>query len=270
MTTHGPFTFDTQTGADADRFLYTDPVVTDATLPQPSGTVRRWCHDTNETPSSGVGPQSGQGGDPDGYLYNEMSSPGAFNDVFLLEFDTVLDASAEQWQFNFFTNQRGNNNNVVSQVQINESGGGWVDVGAAFGGSGDPDKVATGDPDIWSSRSVDLSNGGLNTDSSTLVRIELTVPASGTTWHNDYGIDTIEIVGTALASYEQEGHQWRDDDGNEVNATDLGAQDSNISVAKETNRRCRQLSNVTGNPETHQATLQFKRDDEAATEWRDA
>ncbi len=268
MTTHGTFTFDTQTGGDADRFLYTDPVATDATLPQVSGTVRRWCHDTNETPSTGVGPQSGAGGDPDGYLYNEMSSPGAFNDVFLLEFDTALDASAEQWQFNFKTNQRGNDNNVVSQVQINESGGGWVDVGSAFGGSGDPDKVATSGTDIWSSRSVDLSNSGANTDSSTLVRIELTVPATGTAWHNDYGIDEIQIVGTVLATTETEGYRWRDDDGSESAATWLAVQDTNVSVGKTINVRLRVLTDTTGDAPSVTRTLQYKRDDEGTTEWR--
>ncbi len=269
MTTHGTFTFDTQSGADADRFLYTDPVATDATLPQASGTVRRWCHDTNETPSTGVGPQSGAGGDPDGYLYNEMSSPGAFNDVFLLTFDTTLDASAEQWQFNFKTNQRGNDNNVVSQVQINESGGGWVDVGSAFGGSGDPDKVATSGTDIWSSRSVDLSNGGANVDASTQVRIELTVPASGTTWHNDYGIDEIQIVGTVLASWEQEGFRIRNDDDNEADATWRQLQDVNDTVGKEENIRPRVLSDSTGDAPSVTRTLQYRRDDEGTTEWRD-
>lgn len=267
MTTHGTFTFDTQNGADADEFLYTDPLATDATLPQTANTARRWCHDTNDTTSSDVGPTSGAGGSPDGYIYTEASSPGAFDDVFTMEFDTTLDASAEQWQFNFKTNQRGDDNNVVCQLQINENGGGWVDVGSSFGGSGDSDKVNSAGTQIWSSRSVDLSNAGANNDASTRVRIELTFPASGTSWHNDYGIDEIQIVGTVLADYEQEGFRWRNDDDNEVDATWRQNQDVDDSVGKETNIRLRVLTDNDLNPDTHQATLQYKRDDEAATEW---
>ncbi len=266
MTTHGTFTFDTAAGADADRYLYTDPVATDATLPQAAGTVRRWCHEVDETASTGVGPQSGAGGDPDGYLYNETSSPGAFDDIYLLTFDTALDASAEQWQFNFKTNQRGDDNDVVCQVQINESSGGWVDVGAAFGGSGDPDKVGTSGTDIWSSRSVDLSASGVNVDSSTQVRIELTCPAAGTTWHNDYGIDEIQIVGSVL--WEQEGYRWRNDNGSESAATWKQNQDKEDIMTKTTNTRLRVLNDSAANDATKTVTLQYRRVGDPDSEWR--
>jgi len=52
--------------------------------------------------------------------------------------------------------------------------------------------------DVWIPRTVDLSDGGLNTDSSTQVRILLTFPSSGDIWHFDYGIDTITISGTVI------------------------------------------------------------------------
>ncbi len=42
----GPYTFDTQSGSDADQFLYTGPVATDAIMPQSPNTTRRRCHDT--------------------------------------------------------------------------------------------------------------------------------------------------------------------------------------------------------------------------------
>ena len=115
-----------------------------------------------------------------------------------MTFDTTLDALTRTWQIAFSTNQRGNDNNVVGQVQINENGGGWVNVGSSFGGSGDPNKVSSGGNDIWAKRTVDLSNAGANTDSSTQVRIFLTFPSSGTIEHNDYGIDTITITGTVI------------------------------------------------------------------------
>ena len=197
MTTHGPFTFDTQGGADALAWTFTSPG--DVSGLASAGTGRRWSHETDDSASVDVGPTSGQGGNPDGYVYTEMSSGGAFGDVFTMEFGTSLDALAEQWQLNFYTNQRGDDNDVTCDVQINEDGGGWVTI-ATFGGAPDPNKVALGGADVWVSRSVDLSESGANANSSTLVRLQLTAPASGTAWHNDYGIDTIEIVGSPLAS----------------------------------------------------------------------
>lgn len=173
------------------------------------GNNRSWNWSDNASPSTGIGACGGEDGSwatesgtcaspatPDGYAYTEMSSPGAFNDTFDTEFNTTLDAAAETFSFVFYTNQRGNNNNVVAQVQINESGGGWVNVGSSFGGTGDPDKVSTNGNDQWIQRTVDLSNSGANNDASTLVRILLTIPSSGTTWHNDYALDSITITGT--------------------------------------------------------------------------
>jgi len=110
-----------------------------------------------------------------------------------MTFDTTLNASTETWQIEFYTNQR----HVVAQVQINENGGGWVNVGSSFGGEGG--EVATGGNDVWTKRTVDLSNSGANTDSSTQVRILLTFPSSVTNvWHNDYGIDTVTITGVTI------------------------------------------------------------------------
>lgn len=274
MTTHGPFGFATATTDGSDDFLYTNtqggPSQNGATLPATSGNLQLWWND-NDTGSTGVGPESGQEGDPEGYLHIEASDTGTgFDDTYDIEFDTTLDASAEQWQFNFYTSQRGDDNDVVCQVQINEDGGGWTNVGSAFGGSGDPTKEATNTtPSLWTSRSVDLSNGGANTDASTRVRILLTMPSAGTTWHNDYGIDTIEIVGTPIVVYQQEGHQFRDDDDDEADATDLGAQDSNVSRAKLTNTRLRVLTNITGDAPSEGVALQYRKVGDATTEWRD-
>jgi len=190
----GTYTFDTQTGSDADQFLYTDPVATDATLPQAANTARRWCWDSDDTTSTDVGPTSGAGGDPDGYLYTEASSPAAFDDEFYLEFDTTLNAATNDIEVQFKTNQRGDNNDATCVVETNENGAGWVERGSTFGGSGDPNKVDTGGTQIWASRSVDLT--GLISHSSTRIRIKITFPSSGTSWHNDYGLDEIVFIGT--------------------------------------------------------------------------
>lgn len=277
MTTHGPFGFATATTDGSDRFLWTNtqpgpPSQDGAALPAVAGNLQWWWFD-GETGSTGVGPQSGQGGAPEGYVCPETSDTGTgFNDTYNMEFDTVLDAAAEQWQFNFFTNQRGVDNDMLCEVQINESGGGWVTVpGGTFGGPGEtlPPKVTTGDPDIWEPRSVDLSNGGLNTDASTLVRILLTMPAAGTTWHNDFGIDTIEIVGTPLAAADHEQDSFRFyDDGTESGASALENQNVDLSIAKETLFQLRVGGQLTGDPDALSATLVYKKTGDADSEFR--
>lgn len=273
-TTHGPFNFASATTDGSDDFLYTNtqggPSQNGDTLPGVSGgtNLELWWF-TGSTGSSNIGPTSGQGGSG-GYIYTETSDTGTgFNDTYNMEFDTTLDASAEQWQFNFYTNQRGDDNDMTCQIQINESGGGWVDVGAEFGGSGDPDKVASSGTDTWISRSVDLSASGANTDSSTRARILLTMPAAGTSWHNDYGIDTIEIVGTDLAIAEREQDKFRYyEDGTESGSTAILGQDVDITRSPEDPFQLRVGMQATGDLDTESAELQYKETSDAASEWR--
>lgn len=188
------YTFDDAT-TDAASWIFTDPIGTGL---QSGNVNRRWSFDTNDTPSTGMGPTSGQGGSPDGYVYTEASSPGAFLDEFYMEWDTTIDASANSIVFNFYTNQRGNANDATCVVQTNENGAGWVDRGSTFGGASDPDKVATSGTQIWSSRSVDLT--GLVSNASTRIRLKIVFPSSGVAWNNDYGIDTVSIVLSPLSS----------------------------------------------------------------------
>jgi hypothetical protein len=191
-TVYGPYTFDTQVGADASAFLWEGPSGTGL---NPSGSTRRWSHDTNDTPSTNVGPTSGQGGSPDGYAYTEMSS-GSLGDVFTMEFDTTLDAAANDViTIEFYTNQRGDDNDATCQVQINENGAGWVNKGSEFGGPSDPDKVASGGTQIWTYRKVEITDA---TNASTRIRLVVTAGLSGSSFHNDYGIDTVTITETQL------------------------------------------------------------------------
>jgi hypothetical protein len=205
----GFFTFDTQTGSDADEFLYTDPVAVDQTLPQAANTARRWCWTDIDTVSTNVGPEFGVGGDPDGFLYTEASSPAAFNDEFYLEFDTTLDASTNNIEVQFKTNQRGDANDCTCVVETNENGAGWVERGATFGGSGDPNKVGSGVAQIWASRSVDLT--GLISDASTRIRIKIVFPSAGTAFHNDYGLDEIAFIGTTAQTFVLDGYTKNND-----------------------------------------------------------
>ncbi len=93
-------------------------------------------------------------------------------------------------------------------------------------------------------------------------------PAAFTTGAEQWGAPTIAL--RPAAPIEQEGFRWRNDDGSESTATWKQNQDvDHTGQAKEENVRLRILSDATGNPPTQQVTLQVKRDDEAATEWRD-
>ncbi len=268
MTTHGVFSFPNATTGDVDRFIYDSPIQVGATLPAASDTDRNICWADDRTParSANVGPDSGQGGDPEGFLYSECSSPGVNGDVYTLEFDTALDASAEQWQFNFYRMQRGpaiGNNQSTMTVQINESGGGWVDVTGELGGSGND--VATHN---WGSEvSIDLSEGGTNVNSSTRVRIRW-VSQAATTWWADVGVDEIEIVGTPLASKEQDSFRFYED-GTESGAAARENQNIDLTIGQEDTFGIRIGGQMTGDPPTESATLQYKETSDGAAEWRD-
>lgn len=274
MTTHGPFTFDSANDADCQEFTFTSDNggsgQTSAGVITAAGTAAEFCHDTNGGNSSNVGPDQGQGGVGDGYLYTECSTPGANTDEYTMTFDTVLDASAEQWQFNFYTCQRGpaiGNNHSTCVVQINENSGGWTTVtGGSFGGSGDD----TTDGTDWVSRSVDLSDSGANTDSSTEVRLLITTDGPTNAWHGDYGIDTVEIVGTESLNCTQEGYRWRNDDGSETTATWAENQDIDhmMEYGSTDNIRLRVLGDFSGDPVTEATELQYKEVGDADTEWR--
>jgi hypothetical protein len=81
---------------------------------------------------------------------------------------------------------------------------------------------------------------------------------------------TFSIEPTATATWEQEGYRWRDDNGTEITADWLLAQDTSpLERNAGLTTRLRMLLDATGDPPTEQVTIQFKRDDEAAGEWRD-
>lgn len=174
---------------------------TDWTFSNPDGTTglytgnpaRRWCIDTNDTPSVGMGPTSGQGGGTQDYIYTEATSPTTANDQFIMEHNTTFDASTNNILISLYTNQRGTDNNATCEIQTNEASAGWV-TRATYGGSTDPNKIATNGTDVWVLRTLDLT--GILSSASTKIRIVITMPSSGTIWNNDYGLDTISITGT--------------------------------------------------------------------------
>jgi len=192
-TIYGPYTFDADNDADESAWTFVSDNGSNGL--NPPDTRRAWAHDTNDTTSNGVGPTSGQGGSPDGYIYTEASSPAALNDTFHTTFNTVLDASANAWEIEFYWNQRGDSNTATIKVQTNENGAGWVDRGTYATGGPDVPSYGT---QVWNYENLDLT--GVISNASTQVRLYVTFPGSGTSWHNDIGIDTITITGTASST----------------------------------------------------------------------
>jgi len=149
------FTFDVD--GDFDELAWTFESENGPDGLNPPNTLRSWSHDTDDTASNTIGPTSDQEGLGEGYVYTEATFPAAASDEFYMTFDTPLDASTESWIIEFYTNQRGTNNDATVKVQVNENGGGWTDVvGSEFGGPSDPDKIGSSGIDKWVKRTVDL------------------------------------------------------------------------------------------------------------------
>ena len=88
------------------------------------------------------------------------------------------------------------------------------------------------------------------------------------------GIGQIDVVQIKIyytppaVTVEQEGFRWRNDDGTEITATWIEAQDTDAEIAKETNTRIRFLIDAEGNPAGSTFELQYKRSADGAAEWR--
>lgn len=72
-------------------------------------------------------------------------------------------------------------------------------------------------------------------------------------------------------AYDQDGFQFIEDDGNEINASDAAAEDTNITRAVGINTRLRIQTDMTGgsNPPNATRTIQYKEVSDPADEWRD-
>lgn len=186
-------TFDTFASPDVTAFIATGPAGTGVTSGPStwSSASRKWGWWNAYPTWSTRGPTSDQEGIGGGYLYPEVYNS-LNNDVFTLEYDTTIDASAtvDIWTVEFWTNQRGTGSQMYCQLQVNEGGAGWVDIGPELGGPDDPDQVDTGGTDYWVHRTVDMTGV---VDPVTRIRWLFTNGPTGVTYENYYGIDTITI-----------------------------------------------------------------------------
>lgn len=276
MTTFA-YTFETEAASSTDWTFSSPTAGSNVAAPNTAG---RWSWENAETTSTGVGPFNGETveGTSAGYIYTEMSSQSA-GDIFIMEWDNTLNAALNDYTFLFHWCARGTEASPIILVQTNENGAGWVTrltTGDTNNGGDEtiPDTSAATGATPWHQKSVDLT--ALISHASTLIRISIQCdtdpPASAQFWHNDIGIDSISIEETLIPTpdAEQEGFRFRNDNGSESAATWRQTQDVDDTVGKEENIRLRMLTDyATGDPTTAQVTLQYKRDDEGSSEWRD-
>lgn len=142
------------------------------------------------TPSTNVGPTSGNGGSGK-YALVEASSGypgnGGNNVDYIIESPTI-DASGLSMNIEFYWNKRGNNMGDL-YFEINENGGGWTTVWSHIGTD-----VATSGTDTWNQQNIDLCNLG-HTSINTQFRMRVVLPASGGDyWNSDVGLDDIKLT----------------------------------------------------------------------------
>ena len=215
-----------------------------------------WCEENGSTTSSGTGPASNPAGRA-GFIYSEASGPVATT-VWRFQRDTVFD-----------TTQIGLTLNLIYNLNIETTSEFHVEYATVASPNETTDwtilETIVGTlTDAWISDSFDFT--GVTQSTTFRIRIRCDF---GSQFTNDLAFSTWNEVGVDLNATEQEGFRWRNDDGSESAATWRQLQDVDDTVGKEANIRLRTLVDNSGNPGSVQATLQYKRDDEAASEWRD-
>lgn len=222
-----------------------------------------WSRVNTSTPSSGTGPSAGN---PGFYVYTETSAPIANSQEALLQ-SNVLDGSAYIFTIDFDEHAAGaamDSGGYIALEAFKNST--WTEVYRQTGQNG-----AIGDGLGWVAKSVNLDAqaGGPYDNADLQLRFRVHVSDSGSAFQNDFALDNIVITGADRNAYEQEGFRFRNDDGNEANATWRQNQDVDDTAGIAQNVRLRILTDATGDPGAEAATLQYKRSDEDATQWRD-
>ena len=95
-----------------------------------------------------------------------------------------------------------------------------------------------------------------------------TTPTAESDNSTGYVSFAVELKVAILSTLEQEGFQFRLDDGSESGATDEGAQDANMTSGKEVNRRIRFVIAASGDPDAQTFRLDYKRADDSDDEFR--
>jgi len=241
---------------DADveaDFVFTDRAGTVETFGSglyTRNTAGKWCLETNgSTTSSGTGPSANPAG-RSAYIYDETSSPSASSTWAMrraISFNSLTQAITLNLIYNLNATVTGNVLIEYATVASPNETTDWTTL----------ETIPCTLTDSWISDSFDFS--GIFT-ATLWIRVRLDLPSDFT---SDIGFSTWNEVGLDIADYEQEGFQFREDDG-----TNIGSQDVDAGIPEDTNIRLRILNDVTGDPPTTQATIQYRRVGDPDSEWR--
>lgn len=150
------------------------------------GDDRDWTFgQTGDTPSTDVGPTGAAGGTD--YAFTEASNPVNASDEFWLESNT-LDGATYPLAFTFNWNKRGDDMGDLIVEASNNNGSTWTQVWSHLGAD-----VATAGSDIWRTQFIDLCTLGYTASNNVKIRIKGIMPAAGTTWNSDIGIDELKV-----------------------------------------------------------------------------
>lgn len=144
-----------------------------------------WSILSGQTPSTDVGPLTGNGGSGS-YAYTEASKPDAANDEFWLE-SNILDGATYPLAFDFYWNKRGTSMGDLYLEASSNGGSTWTTVWSHLG-----QDMPTGPTDAWRHQFVDLCTLGYTT-ANVKLRFRGVMPATGTVWNSDMAIDDLHF-----------------------------------------------------------------------------
>ena len=221
-----------------------------------ANTAGEWCEENGGTTSNGTGPASNPTGRA-GFVYTETSSPVATT-VMRGQRNTTFDTTATSLVFH-----------LIYNLNIETASEFYVEYATAATPNETTDwtilaTIAGTLTDTWISNSWDIGAVAVSTTTRYRIRCNLT-----NAFTNDFAISTWREVGVDLASLEQEGFQFRNDDGSESAATDIGAQDAEyLTMPKETNTLLRYLINADGTAGAKTLQIEYTEDGDADSTYR--
>lgn len=236
-----------------------------------SGTVGgddfNWQRNNTTTPSTGTGP--GGGFSSTWYVYTETSSPVTNGQEALLLSNTI-NASLYDLTVSFRVHMVGMGDGSGYLAMECWDGSAWNEEWRQTGPNG-----ATEDGTDYVLESINVGGGAgdsshvyVNTDFQ--VRFRLHVSNAGNSYQNDAALDVITIAGPDAVTREQDSFRFRNDDGSESGASWKATQNTDVTGESTSgNKRLRAGMQAEGDPPSEAATVQYKEQSDAATEWRD-
>lgn len=136
----------------------------------------------------------------------------------------------------------------------------------AGSGMGNAGSCAWASPLTERTDQATASANGSYADDSVPTATTIACEPTWTTQNRAAGV-ALELVHESAVTREQDGFRYYED-GTESGSTVLAAEDTDITIAKETTFHLRVGSQMVGDPDAESCTLEYKENSDAATEWR--